>query len=70
MNHAFALGMLGMQELLIVLGIMLLLFGGTRLPQLAKGLGTSISEFKRGAAGLDEAARPDEATERQLEQGH
>ena len=64
MIHVFALGMLGMQELLIVLGIVLLLFGGTRLPQLAKGLGTSIREFKRGAAGLDEAARLGEAPER------
>jgi sec-independent protein translocase protein TatA len=67
MNHALALGMLGMQELLIVLGIVLLLFGGTRLPQLAKGLGTSIREFKRGAAGLDEAAGLGEAPERRLE---
>lgn len=45
---------LGMTELLLVLGVLLLLFGGTRLPQLAKGLGSSIREFKRGAAGLDE----------------
>lgn len=67
MIHAFALGMLGMQELLIILGIVMLLFGGTRLPQLAKGLGTSIREFKRGAAGLDEAAQLSEAPERQLE---
>lgn len=66
MNHTFALGMLGMQELLIVLGIVMLLFGGTRLPQLAKGLGTSIREFKRGAAGLDEAAGLGESPERQL----
>jgi sec-independent protein translocase protein TatA len=47
---------LGMQELLLMLGVVLLLFGGTRLPKLAKGLGASISEFKRGTAGLDEAA--------------
>jgi sec-independent protein translocase protein TatA len=40
---------LGMPELLIVLAIILLLFGSTRLPQLAKGLGKSIKEFKRGA---------------------
>jgi sec-independent protein translocase protein TatA len=66
MNYTPALGMLGMQELLIILGIVMLLFGGTRLPQLAKGLGTSIREFKRGAAGLDEAARLD-APERTLE---
>jgi sec-independent protein translocase protein TatA len=67
MNHALALGMLGMQELLIVLGIVLLLFGGTRLPQLAKGLGTSIREFKRGAAGLEEVAELGEASDRPLD---
>jgi sec-independent protein translocase protein TatA len=67
MNHALALGMLGMQELLIVLGIVLLLFGGTRLPQLAKGLGTSIREFKRGASGLDDVAKLGEASERPLD---
>jgi sec-independent protein translocase protein TatA len=67
MIHAMALGMPGMQELLIVLGIVMLLFGGTRLPQLAKGLGASIREFKRGAAGLEEAAGLGEPPERRLE---
>lgn len=38
----------GFQELLIILAIVLLLFGSTRLPQLAKGLGSSIKEFKKG----------------------
>lgn len=54
--------MMGMPELLLVFGIMLLIFGGTRLPQLAKGLGSSIREFKRGTAGMDEAAALGEAT--------
>ncbi|HEX8293620.1 MAG TPA: twin-arginine translocase TatA/TatE family subunit [Pyrinomonadaceae bacterium] len=67
MNNALAIGMIGAQELLIVLGILLLICGGTRLPQLAKGLGASIREFKRGAAGLDEAAGVGEAAERRLE---
>jgi sec-independent protein translocase protein TatA len=67
MNYTLGLGMIGTQELVIVLGILLLLFGGTRLPQLAKGLGTSIREFKRGAAGLEEAASLGEATNRQLD---
>ena len=67
MNYALGLGMIGMQELVIVLSILLLLFGGTRLPQLAKGLGTSIREFKRGAAGLEEAASLGEATNRLLD---
>lgn len=66
MTNALAIGMIGTQELLVVLGILLLIFGGTRLPQLAKGLGASIREFKRGTAGLDEAAGVGEAAERQL----
>ncbi|HEY0078563.1 MAG TPA: twin-arginine translocase TatA/TatE family subunit [Pyrinomonadaceae bacterium] len=44
----FVIGGLGMQELIIVLIILLLLFGSTRLPQLAKGMGKSIREFKKG----------------------
>jgi len=54
MNYALGIG-LGMPEMLLVLGVLLLMFGGSRLPQLAKGLGSSVREFKRGAAGLDEA---------------
>jgi sec-independent protein translocase protein TatA len=63
MTNTLAMGMIGAQELLIVLGILLLIFGGTRLPQLAKGLGASIREFKRGAAELEEVvpARDEEA---------
>jgi sec-independent protein translocase protein TatA len=50
MNQIFLLiGTPGMPELLIILAIILLLFGSTRLPQLAKGLGKSIREFKKGA---------------------
>lgn len=67
MSNTLAIGMIGAQELLIILGILLLIFGGTRLPQLAKGLGASIREFKRGAAGLEEAAGVGEAAERRLE---
>jgi sec-independent protein translocase protein TatA len=54
----------GMTELLLILGVLLLIFGGTRLPQLAKGLGSSIREFKRGAAEMDEAAALGEAASR------
>ena len=54
MNYALGIG-LGMPEMLLMLGVVLLVFGGSRLPQLAKGLGSSVREFKRGAAGLDEA---------------
>ena len=48
---------IGVTELVIILVILLLLFGSTRLPQLARGMGKSIKEFKKGIndAGDDDA---------------
>ncbi len=40
-------------ELIIILVIVLLLFGANRLPQLAKGMGESIRNFKAGIADAD-----------------
>ena len=62
------IGGLGMQELIIVLIILLLLFGSTRLPQLAKGMGKSIREFKKGVSegGDDDDAELDEARRERL----
>jgi len=45
-------------ELVVILFIILLLFGGAKLPQLAKGLGQSIKEFKK-AAKEDDEPKPD-----------
>ena len=45
-------------ELLIVLLIVLVLFGGTRLPSLAKGLGQAVREFKK-ASSEDEETKTD-----------
>ncbi|MBO0723919.1 MAG: twin-arginine translocase TatA/TatE family subunit [Blastocatellia bacterium] len=45
---------LGGSELLIILVILLVLFGGSRLPSLAKGLGESIRSFKQGVSDEDE----------------
>ncbi len=44
------MGMPGTSELLIVLFIALLLFGGSKLPTLMRNLGKSANEFKRGMA--------------------
>jgi sec-independent protein translocase protein TatA len=40
---------LGPTELVVILVILLLLFGGAKLPSLAKGLGQSIKEFKNAS---------------------
>lgn len=39
---------LGTQELVLILVIILVLFGATKLPQLAKGVGQSIKELRKG----------------------
>jgi len=49
---------LGGGELLIILLIILVLFGGAKLPSLAKGLGQSIKEFKKASKDDDETAKP------------
>ncbi len=41
------MGMPGGTELLIILGIVVLLFGGKKIPELAKGLGQGIKNFKK-----------------------
>ena len=45
----FAAFGIGGSELLIILALALLLFGGTKLPALARGLGQSVKEFKKAS---------------------
>jgi TatA/E family protein of Tat protein translocase len=45
----------GMPELLIVLAIILLLFGATRLPKLAGSMGRAVKEFQKGTGGATKA---------------
>lgn len=47
---------LGAPEILIILAVVLLLFGSTRLPALARSLGQASSEFKAGSRDKGEAA--------------
>jgi sec-independent protein translocase protein TatA len=60
-------GGIGMQEILIILLIILLLFGAKKIPEMAKGLGKGIREFKKAAKDVkdqvDVAAEDDEKVE-------
>lgn len=47
---------LGFGELLLIFGVMLMLFGAKRLPEVAAGMGKGIRDFKRSLNGLDEPA--------------
>lgn len=51
---AMRIGPFGFWELVVILALVLLLFGPRKLPELAKGLGNAIREFRRG---LNDASR-------------
>jgi sec-independent protein translocase protein TatA len=60
---------LGPFELVFIFFVLLLLFGAKRLPELAKGMGTGIRDFKRSLNGLDEQSIQANAQQNYLQQG-
>ncbi|UCD20477.1 MAG: twin-arginine translocase TatA/TatE family subunit [candidate division WOR-3 bacterium] len=50
---------IGWQEILLILLIALLLFGAKKIPDLARGLGKGIREFKKGLSEIDKPIEPD-----------
>ncbi len=48
MNQLLFIGGLGLQEILVIALIILLLFGGKKIPELMKGLGKGVRSFKDG----------------------
>jgi sec-independent protein translocase protein TatA len=46
---------LGMGELVVILMLVVLIFGATRLPQLGEGIGKAIANFKRAVGGDDDS---------------
>ncbi len=66
-NTVLAIAGLGPQELLLVVLVVFLLFGATRLPQLAKSLGQSKRAFKEGLEeGEKEAQKEDKEKKTQV----
>ncbi|MFZ3138265.1 MAG: twin-arginine translocase TatA/TatE family subunit [Thermodesulfovibrionales bacterium] len=57
---------LGTQELIIILIIIVILFGATRLPQIGSGIGQAIKNFKKGVKESDEIdVTPDKESSKQ-----
>ena len=54
MNNLLLLG-IGMQELLFIALLILLLFGGKKIPELMKGLGKGVQSFKDGVNGIEDS---------------
>ncbi|WP_298139591.1 twin-arginine translocase TatA/TatE family subunit [Flavobacterium sp.] len=50
------MGRIGTPEIIVILVIVLLLFGGKKIPELMKGLGSGVKEFKNAAKGEDQPA--------------
>jgi sec-independent protein translocase protein TatA len=50
---------LGLPEILLILGVLLLLFGARKLPELARSLGKSTKEFKAGMKDGTEEGEPE-----------
>lgn len=58
MNVMFGIFNLGGGEIILILALVLILFGAKKLPELAKGLGTGIKEFKKATREVtDEVSR-------------
>ncbi len=56
------MGKFGVTEILVILAIVLLLFGGKKIPELMKGLGSGIKEFKNAAKDDNTSATKKEET--------
>lgn len=48
MNLALLLGMIGPWQVVLIVLVILLMFGGKKIPELMRGLGKGMSEFKKG----------------------
>jgi sec-independent protein translocase protein TatA len=64
MNQLLLLGPLGTPEIIIIAIVILLLFGGKKIPELMKGLGKGVKNFKEGVKGIEDDIKLDETTPR------
>ena len=60
MNELLFLGNLGTGEIVIIAIVVLLLFGGKKIPELMKGIGKGVKNFKDGVKGLEDDIKFDD----------
>ncbi len=60
MNELLFLGNLGTGEIVIIAIVVLLLFGGKKIPELMKGIGKGVKNFKDGVKGLEDDIKLEE----------
>ncbi|MDD2436595.1 MAG: twin-arginine translocase TatA/TatE family subunit [Massilibacteroides sp.] len=64
MNELLFIGNLGTGEIIIIAIIVLLLFGGKKIPELMKGIGKGVRNFKDGVKGLEDDIKIDDDTDK------
>lgn len=52
--------MLGTPEIILIVLVVLLLFGGKKIPELMRGLGKGVKSFKEGVNGIEQDLDPDQ----------
>jgi sec-independent protein translocase protein TatA len=57
------LGSIGLTEILVIALIVLLFFGGKKIPELMKGIGKGVRSFKEGVKGIEDELKDDAETE-------
>ncbi len=60
MDNLLFIGNLGTGEIIIIAIIVLLLFGGKKIPELMKGLGKGVKNFKDGVKGIEDDIKIDD----------
>ena len=60
MNELLFLGNLGTGEIVIIAIVVLLLFGGKKIPELMKGIGKGVKNFKDGVKGVEDDIKLDD----------
>ena len=64
--NTILLGMIGPWQIALIVALALLLFGGKKIPQLMRGLGSGVNEFKKGMkeGAEDDSKKEDKETEK------
>ena len=52
--NVYEAGMIGGQEIILILLVVLILFGGKKIPELMKGLGKGVKEYKKAVNGMED----------------
>ena len=59
LNNIFLISMPGGSEWILIIIVVLLMFGGKKIPELMRGLGKGVTSFKKGLKDVDEEIKKD-----------